>query len=187
MSEKVFDSISPVVTTPGILYDNSKVHKMVINNTQKFRPILSAINTPTYLLAKYLNPILLSLTTNEFTVKNSFNFFEEVVNYDHNLYMASLDVEILVLNIPLNETTKNCVNDVFSNNFYSGKLSRKDSYELLKLATNESSFIFDTKLYKQIDGVAMGSHLGPTLANTFPCNYDKIWLNECFSQFKPVV
>ena len=39
MSENVFDSISPVVTTPGILYGNPKVHKMVINNTQKFRPI----------------------------------------------------------------------------------------------------------------------------------------------------
>ena len=33
----------------------------------------------------------------------------------------------------------------------------------------------------------MGSHLGPTLANTFLCHYDKIWLNEWFTQFKPVV
>ena len=51
---------------PGILYGNPKVHKTVVNNTPKFRPILSAINTPTYLLAKYLNPILSPLTTNEF-------------------------------------------------------------------------------------------------------------------------
>ena len=57
--------------------------------------------------------------------------------------------------IPLEETIKNCVNDLFSNKFYSGKLSRKDLYELLKLETTESSFIFDNKLYKQIDGVAM--------------------------------
>ena len=118
---------------------------------------LDPVNTPTYLLAKYLNPILSPLTTNEFTVKNSFDFAEEVVNYDHNLYMASLDVESLFTNIPLEETIKNCVNDLFSNNFYSGKLSRKDLYELLKLATTESSFIFDNKLYKQIDGVAMVS------------------------------
>ena len=33
----------------------------------------------------------------------------------------------------------------------------------------------------------MGWHLGPTLANAFPCHYEKIWLNECLSQFKPVV
>ena len=152
--------------------------------TLKFRSILTTINKPTYLLAKYLNPILSPLTTNEFTVKNSFDFAEEVVNYDHNLYMASLDVESLFTNIPLEETIKNCVNDLFSNNFYIGKLSRKD---LSKLATTESSFIFDNKLYKQIDRVAMASFLGPTLANAFLCHYEKIWLHECPSQFKPVV
>ena len=183
ISEKESDSICPVGTTPRI----PKVNKMVINNTPKFRPILSAINTPTYLLAKYLNTILSLLTTNEFTVENSFGFTEEVVNYDHYLYMASLDVESLFTNIPLEETIKNCVNDLFSNNFYSGKLSRKDLYELLKLATTESSFIFDNKLYKQIDGVAMGSPSGPTLANAFLCHSKKNWLNECPSQFKPVI
>ena len=127
------------------------------------------------------------LTTSEFTVKNSFDFAAEVVNYDHNLCMASLDVESLFTNISLEETIKNCVNDLFSNNFSGGKLRRKDLYELLKLAATESSFIFDNKLYKQIDGVAMGSPLGPTLANVFLCHYEKIWLNECPSQFKPVV
>ena len=75
------------------------------------------------------------------------------------------------------------VNDLFSNNFYSGKLSRKDLHDLRKQATAESSFIFDNKFYKQIDGVAMGSPLGPTMANAFLCHYDKIWLHECPSQF----
>ena len=122
------------------------------------------MNTPTYLLAKYFNPIFSPLTTKEFTVKNSFDFAEEVINYDYEIYMASLCVESLFTNIPLEETIKNCVNDLFSNNFYSGKLSRKDLYDILKLATTESSFIFDKKHYKQIDGVAMGSPLDPTLA-----------------------
>ena len=139
------------------------------------------------MLATYLNPILSPLTSNEFTVKNYFDFAEEVVNYDHNLYMASLDVQLLITNTPLEIAFKNCVNDLFSNNFYSGKLSRKDFYELLRLETTESSFISDNKLYKQIDGVAMGSPLGPTLANVFLCHYEKNWLNECPSQFKPVV
>ena len=80
ISEKEFDSICPVGTTPGISYGNLKVHKTVVINTLKFRPMLSAINTPTYLLAKYLNPILSPFTTNEFTVKSSFDLAEEVVN-----------------------------------------------------------------------------------------------------------
>ena len=143
------------------------------------------------MLSKYLNPILSSLTTNEFTVKNSFNFADEIVNYDHNLYIASLDVDSLFTNIPLKETIKNCAKDLFPNNFYSGKLSTKDLCELLKLATTESSFTFDNKLYKQIDGVAMGSPLGPILAHAFLCHYEKIGLinvllnlNDIFVLFK---
>ena len=57
----------------------------------------------------------------------------------------------------------------------------------MKIATTESSFIFDIKLYKQIDTVAMGSPLGLTLAIVSLCYYEKIWLNECPSQFKPIV
>ena len=98
--------------------------------------------------------------------------------------MASLDIESLFTNIPLEETTKNCVNDLFSSNVYSGKLSRKDLYDLLKVATTESSFIFDNKPYKLIDG--KGSPLGPTQDNAFLCHYEKIWLNKCPSQIKPV-
>ena len=107
------------------------------------------------MLAKYLNPILSPLTTNEFTAKISFDFAEEVVNYHDNLYMASLGVESLFTNISLGETIKSCVKDLFSNNIYSGKLSTKDLY-FLKLEATESSFNFDNKFYKQIDGVAMG-------------------------------
>ena len=59
------------------------------------------------MLAKYLSSILSPLTTNEFTAKNSLDFAEEVVNYDHNLFMASLHVKLFT-NIPLEETIKNC-------------------------------------------------------------------------------
>ena len=75
----------------------------------------------------------------------------------------------------------------WTNNFESGKLSSKDLYCLLKLATNESSFSFDNNLYKQIDRVTIGSALGPTLANAFLCHYAKIWLSKCPSLFKSVL
>ena len=45
-----------------------------------FRSFLSAIGTPTYKLAKYLTPKLASITTNEFSVKDSVCFAEEIVN-----------------------------------------------------------------------------------------------------------
>ena len=148
---------------------------------------LSAINTPVYKFAKYLVSILSPLTVNDCSVKDFFSLAKEVINFDHNLFMASLDVELLFTNIPVDETIKNTVDDLFSSNMYQGKLSKSELYYLLKLATSESSFIFDNILYKQIDGVAMGSPLGPSLANAFLCHYEKLWLDSCPLEFKPVV
>ena len=36
---------------------------------------------------------------------------------------------------------------------------------------------------KHIDGVAMDSPLGPTLANTFLVYFEKNWLQDCSSDF----
>ena len=43
------------------------------------RPILSAIGTPTYKLAKFLVPLLYDITQNEFTIKDSFTFVDEIL------------------------------------------------------------------------------------------------------------
>ena len=69
-----------------------------------FWPILSAIKTPSYDIAKQLVPILEPITTNQFTIINSFEFTKEVIEQDSGLFMASLDVESLFTNIPLEET-----------------------------------------------------------------------------------
>ena len=74
---------------------------------------------------------------------------------EHKLCMASLDVESLFTNIPLEETIKNCVNDLFSNNFYCGKISRKDLYDLLKLAATES---FLKTNFRSCNGLTSWSH-----------------------------
>ena len=46
-------------------------------------------------------------------------------------------------------------------------LSKIEFKELLSLATKKSYFIFNEKFCKQVDGVILGSLLGPTLANIF--------------------
>ena len=55
------------------------------------------------------------------------------------------------------------------------------------MATKESYFMFDNEYYQQIDGVAMGSPLGPTLANAFLSYHEKTWLENWPSEFKPVL
>ena len=50
---------------PGITYGLSKIHKPLINNFPKLRPILSAINTATCGWAKFFVPLLKYFTMKE--------------------------------------------------------------------------------------------------------------------------
>ena len=115
ISEETRRSLKPVGTRPGIMYGLFKFHKDIVDNCPPFRPILSAINSPTYKLAKFLVPILKSLTSNEHTVKDSFAFAEELVEQDSECFMGSLDVDSLFTNIPLEETIDICTNALFEN------------------------------------------------------------------------
>ena len=77
ISKDEYDKICSKGSRPGILYGNPKIHKAVVNNITKFRPILSVINTPGYNLAKFLINILQPRTHNEFPMKDSFSFTKE--------------------------------------------------------------------------------------------------------------
>ena len=92
ISEKEYELIYSRGSRPGILYGSPKVHKPVINNCPKFCPILSTIGTPTYKLAKFLVPILSPLTSNKFSVHDSFSFADEVSSFCLDHFMASHDV-----------------------------------------------------------------------------------------------
>ena len=100
--------------------------------------------------------------------------------------MGSLDVDSLFTNFPLDETIDICINHLFENTDTVEGFKKSELKQLLCLATKEPYFIFNGLLYKQIDGVAMGSPLGPFLANAFLSYYEKNWLNNCPQGFKPV-
>ena len=163
----------------------SKVHKSLDRGLPKMRPILSAIGTAPYNLAKFLIPILSALVKGPYSIINSFTFNKEVLKQDPNLVMGSLDVEALFTNIPLNETVDICIKELYKDKIYIDKLSREDMKKLLDLATRNSLFLFDGVFYNQVDGVAMGSPLGPTLANIFMNYYEQKWLDTCPLEFKP--
>jgi len=186
MSDALYQDLNPTGTQPSVMYGLAKIHKPTVNNVPKFRPILSAVNTPTYKLSKYLNQLLKPFTTNQYTTMDSFSFATDINLQNSSLYMSSLDVDSLFTNIPLHETIKICSDLLFRDQPIVDGLMKEDFEELLTLATTESFILFNARYYQQIDGVAMGSPLGPTLANIFLCHKEEQWLNNCPLTFKPV-
>ena len=100
--------------------------------------------------------------------------------------MASLNVDSLLTNISLEETINICVDNLYSDNENPPNIPKHNFRNFLNIATKETFFMFNNKYYKQVDGVAMGSPLGPALANIFMCSFESKWLRDCPNDFKPV-
>ena len=123
-------------------------------------------------------------------VKDSFSFVQELLNLNFNsssVVMASFDVAPLFTNIPLDETIDIISNCVFANAVRFHSLTRCEFRKLLCFAVKNCHFLFNGVLCQQIDGVAMGSPLGPLFANIFLSFYEKGWLSKCPANFKPLL
>ena len=61
-------------------------------------------------------------------------------------------------------------------NCWASRGSSENLYISAFFATKRSHFVFDGQYYDQVDGVAMGSPLGPVLANIFMCHFEERWV-----------
>ena len=85
--------------------------------------------------------------------------------------MASFDIQSLFTNIPLDETIDICLELLINKKRKVKGMLKKHVKELLTHAVKSSAFTFNDVYYKQVDRVAIGSPLGPTLANLFIVYY----------------
>ena len=131
----------------------------------KLRPIVSSIGTFNYNLARFLCDLLSPLVPNDYSCKDTFSFVSQTKNANFSKkFLVSYDVTSLFTNIPLHNPNLN--------------ITRKELKKLFLFATSETHFIFNSKFYNQIDGVAMGSPLAPVLANILMGFHESKWLNE---------
>ena len=95
------------------------------------------------------------------------NFLDLVQLKESNGTLASLDVESLFTNVPIDDTIAIILENTYKHkNLPPPDMPQELLKALLKLCTKESPFkTTDEKLFKQINGVAMGSPLGPKFAN----------------------
>ena len=133
------------------------------------RPIISNIGTATYETAKFLNSLLAPLGKSDRSILNAEAFVNQVKNQriPEGYKMISFDVKNLFRNVPLNETIGIILTKVYEENKINTKIPKSILKELLYLCTKHAYFKFNNEIYIQCDGVAMGSPLGPLLANIF--------------------
>ena len=183
LNDHVYQDLYSSGSSFGTLYGLPKIHKENV----PLRPILASYNSPNFSIAKYLVPLLNALTINQHTIINASKFIPQILLQDTNSFMVSFDVKSLFTNVPLLETINIILNKLFPTEFTLFHGFDKVSFKkLLELAVTDTHFLFNGKLYKQVDGMAMGSPLGPTFANIFMCFLEEQMLDLCPVTFKPL-
>jgi hypothetical protein len=128
-------------------------------------------NSVQHKLAKWLTELLEPVLEfySAHCIKDSFAFAEFMRGTvaDTSSVMCSFDVSSLFTNVPLAETIRICADKLYENGPNSLTLSRDNFIKLMNWAVDSVQFSFNDTIYCQIDGVAMGSPLGPSLANIF--------------------
>ena len=73
----------------------------------------------------------------------------------------------LFTNVSFDETIKICSDAFYDDSDLQPVIPKNLFVKLMKSATSSVEFIFNNTMYKQTDGVALGSPHGPALANIF--------------------
>ena len=95
-----------------------------------------------------------------------------------NVFICSFDVSSSFTNVPLDETIKICSETLYDKSDSQPVIPKDVFAELMKSATSSVEFSFNNAMHKQTDGVAMGSPLGPALANIFSEYYEEKLFSE---------
>ena len=100
--------------------------------------------------------------------------------------MASLDVDSLLTNIPLDKTIDICIDSLYKDDQNTPRISKDVFRYLVIVITQELFFMLNNKVYKQTDGVAMGTPTGSHLANIVMRRFENKLLKDCPQSLKAV-
>lgn len=161
-----------IISNPTLprLYCLPKIHK---TGGIPMRPIVS-INSPTYLISKWLVAQFSSLYNNHgSSVKNNVQFTDSLkhTQIQNNEIMVSFDVVSLFPSIPIDIALNILKGWLTSLDISADKTS--EYLNLTHLCMKQNAFTFKEKFYVLSHGTAMGNPLSPFLANIFMDHFEK--------------
>ena len=134
------------------------------------------MTTPTYQLSKTINKLITPYIPSRYSLTSTDDFIDLLHSSATDGHIASLDVESLFTNVPVEATI-----DIICKYCYDHptlpklKIPVQLLRQLLSICTRESAFRSPNgKLFQQIDGIAMGSALGPTFANFYMAHLEEL-------------
>ena len=172
-NEIEYDRLYPAGSAPARIYATPKMHKFYSSDSfPKLCPIVSSIGTFNYNLACFLCYVISPLVPNDYSCKDTFSFVSQINNANlSKKVIVSYDVTSLFTNILLQETIDIAINLIFNHN-PNLNITKKELKKLLLFVTSHTHFISNSKFYNEIDGITMGSPLGPVLASIFMGFYE---------------
>lgn len=178
-NKKLYKKLYPSSSRPGLYFGLAKVHKLKDSSRNvdelPLRPVISNIGTATYELSKYLADLLKPLTKSQYSVESTKDFVERIrnKNIQQDYDLISFDVVSLFTSVPLDYTIGLILDKIYIEKRIDTKLKREEMKKLLETCTKEMHFSFNGVIYRQVNGVAMGSPLGPVIANVFMVELEK--------------
>ena len=91
-----------------------------------------------------------------------------------NYEMVSFDVKSLFTSVPLEHTIDIIIKRIYEKHEITTVFTKPEMKKLLTICKKNVHFSLNNNIYIQIDGVGMGSPLGPVLANIFMVELESV-------------
>ena len=171
------------ISDPSQFYALPKIHKpqdkwIIPHKLPPIRPIISSCKTYSKPICEYLNSILFPIVKAQpFIIHSTDTFISTVagIKSEKDLILVTMDVEALYTNIPLDKAIR--ILSVFLSKSGTNPPFNSFIISLLSHLLKNNEFTFNSTLYKQIKGIAMGLGIAPNIANLYMSFFE----NKLFS------
>ena len=168
LSTQKYKQLYPTSAVPPKFYGLLKIHK----TGTPLRPIVSSSGSITYGVAKELSHIIKPLVgQSSHHLKNTQHFIQQLQgkNLEAGEIITSYDVKVLFTSVPVQPSIQIVKQRLqqYTTLPQRTSMSIAQITSLLEFCLTHTYFLFQGKYYEQVQGAAMGSPIGPLIANIF--------------------